>query len=65
MTRTTAHILSPDDRKIVAALALAAEDLRYQVSAEAEGQTAASAAFVPKEGQGRIILRFAGTRPSE
>lgn len=38
---------------------------RYQVSAEAEGQTATSAAFVPKEGQGRIILRFAGTRPSE
>lgn len=29
---------------------------RYRASAEAEGQTAASAAFVPKEGQGRIIL---------
>lgn len=31
---------------------------RYRVSAEADGQTVTSAAFVPKEGQGRIILRF-------
>ena len=31
---------------------------RYQIDAAEEGQTAASAAFVPTTGQGRIILRF-------
>lgn len=38
---------------------------RYQVSARAEDQTATSAAFVPREGQGRIILRFPGSRSSQ
>jgi hypothetical protein len=31
---------------------------RYRIDAAEEGQTAASAAFVPNAGQGRIILRF-------
>jgi len=34
---------------------------RYDVQARIGGQTASSAAFVPSEGQGRIILRFAGS----
>lgn len=38
---------------------------RYQELAESEGQTATSAAIVPEEGQGRIILRFPGTQPSK
>jgi hypothetical protein len=33
---------------------------RYDVSAKLGGQTAQSAAFVSKKGQGRIILRFLG-----
>lgn len=32
---------------------------RYEVEARIGEQTASSAAFVPSEGQGRIILRFA------
>lgn len=38
---------------------------RYEVSAKAEGQVAASPAFAPKEGQGRIILRFPGKQLGE
>ena len=36
---------------------------RYDVSATLDGQTAKSAAFVSKKGQGHIILRFLGGMP--
>ncbi len=31
---------------------------KYHIDAETEGQTASSAALVPADGQGRVILRF-------
>ena len=34
---------------------------RYDVTATLAGQSATSAAFVPNQGQGRIILRYTGT----
>ena len=37
---------------------------RYDVSATLEGQSAKSAAFVSKKGQGHIILRFPGHAPA-
>ena len=58
--------ISRDDKEILNVvcsgpwLLLRLPPARYDVSAKLDGQTAKSAAFVSKKGQGHIILRFLG-----